>query len=226
MLTARRAYPFPALAQVALGCHFLGKVFFGACGEGLAWRLGKGRCEDHLRAKTTIAVGIVVVFVTVTAIYLWNPFAWRPDSRDVVMVNRSGLRPSILLWIEYYEKDRPRPYHWSWRIEFYLENKYKEDLDLEVVLQKYSDDLGEWTGSSKYAILVPSKGRKKVQLGMGFNTASKDVVPQGIYRILARTELTRKSGIEVKTHDFEWELASGWVNRTTRTHIPDDIPVY
>jgi hypothetical protein len=169
--------------------------------------------------------------------------SWKPQPRDLFIVNTSSARlkysrnrPFVLVLTEYVYTALPfmpyepvsHPWEWKWTMEFLLENRHKEDLELEVCLEVVEPDpygpnpdaRGRGGGTT---ILAKSSRRTEARLSSYRRTLERDMIPQGIYRIWAETEIEVVKNNEVKTYRFEWDLGEVWVNRTDYLNIPDKV---
>jgi len=171
-----------------------------------------------------LMIGMGAVAISATLLLIWYYVSsWKPGQNDLVILK--SFREVTLVLVRY-DEGEVLPYWWLWRIEFRLENRYRKDLEIQMKIQfNQSTDWSTGYWSSLENVVVPGKGRANAALSGSMSTASRHSLPQGTYRILARTELLRKSGSEVKTHTFEWQLLTGFINQTTYPpRIPDRVP--
>ena len=168
-------------------------------------------------------VGVMIISLAILAVW-YSSISWKPSPKDLVLLNSSGFSFTVTLTLINCGKmypDDPTPCRWRWETEFWLENRYERELELHVVLE-----IDGYSAASdmRKDIIMPNRTKKRIELHRSLNTDSKTSIPQGVYRIFANTEIKRKKGNMVKTYTFEWDLATGLVNKTTRTFIPDTIP--
>lgn len=174
--------------------------------------------------KTTATAGIIFGAIILSILLIgFKPNAWKPGSNDIRIINTTGYPYTVTVQLFGYFEDETPPWSWLWLHEFWLENRYIDALDIHLDLQ-VSDLNGGFSTLTAIDVTVPSKDKKKVVIRGGFNTASKDILLQRAYRIMARTQIEHAQGNEIKTHIFEWELATGLINQTTKTIIPDKVP--
>jgi len=175
-----------------------------------------------MRYNRLLGIALLLVFILMSVWYL--AMSWKPGPNDLVLLNSSGFSFVINLRLIAYDQrypSNPTPYEWIWETEFWLENRYEKELELHVVLEI---DGNSTASDMEKEIAIPSGEREKVELRSHFVTGSRSSIPQGVYRIFASAEIDRKQGVRVESYKFEWDLATGSVNHTTRTIIPDNVP--
>ncbi len=145
----------------------------------------------------------------------------RPGLNDLVALNTSTHPFNTILVLEWREDLLEKSVFWQrWMATLWVENRYREDLDVLLTMRTIGPD----PRVRERQIVVPSKGREEVTFSTTPYSYSKDTLPGGEFVLTAIAELKRRKGTEVVTRTFEWQLAAGPINQTTKTIIPDKVP--